>query len=91
MIFDGLVQDCSNSTTNALELLQSCSEPSIYVYMFVYQGHSALLCCPFTIVWNLHKLLSYNYVDNWLNIPGDRRSSLTYYHNRHKVESFSAQ
>ena len=26
---DGLVQDCSNSTANALELLQSCTEPSI--------------------------------------------------------------
>ena len=27
---DGLVQDCSNSIANALELLQSCSKPSIY-------------------------------------------------------------
>ena len=27
---DGLVQDCSNSTANALELLQSCTKPSIY-------------------------------------------------------------
>ena len=26
---DGLVQDCSNSIANALELLQSCSKPSI--------------------------------------------------------------
>ena len=26
---DGLVQDCSNFTANALELLQSCSEPLI--------------------------------------------------------------
>ena len=24
----GLVQDCSNSSANALELLQSCSKPS---------------------------------------------------------------
>ena len=28
---DGLVQDCSNSSELALELLQSCTEPSIYV------------------------------------------------------------
>ena len=28
---DGFVQDCSNSTANALELLQSCTKPSIYV------------------------------------------------------------
>ena len=26
---DGLVQDCSNSIANALELLQSCPKPSI--------------------------------------------------------------
>ena len=26
---DGLGSDCSNSTVNALELLQSCSKPSI--------------------------------------------------------------
>ena len=29
--FDGLVQDCSNSIANALELLQSCTKPSIYL------------------------------------------------------------
>ena len=27
--FDGLVQDCSNSIANPLELLQSCSKPSV--------------------------------------------------------------
>ena len=27
---DGLVQDCSNSIANALELLQSCTKPLIY-------------------------------------------------------------
>ena len=26
---DGLVQDCGNSIANALELLQSCTKPSI--------------------------------------------------------------
>ena len=29
---DGLVQDCSNSIANALELLQSCTKPSIYAF-----------------------------------------------------------
>ena len=28
---DGLVQDCSNSSASALDLLQSCTKPSIYV------------------------------------------------------------
>ena len=27
---DGLVQDCSNSIANALELLQSCTKPLTY-------------------------------------------------------------
>ena len=27
---DGLAQDCSNSSASAMELLQSCTEPSIY-------------------------------------------------------------
>ena len=29
LYFDGVVQDCSNSIANALELLQSCTKPSI--------------------------------------------------------------
>ena len=28
--FDGLVQDCSNSSALAMELLQSCAKPSIH-------------------------------------------------------------
>ena len=28
--FDGLVQDCSNSSALAMELLQSCTKPSTY-------------------------------------------------------------
>ena len=31
--FDGLVQDCRNSIASALELLQSCTKPSIYFYL----------------------------------------------------------
>ena len=31
--FDGLVQDCGNSIANALELLQSCTKPSIWSLM----------------------------------------------------------
>ena len=30
LYIDGLVQDCCNSIANALELLQSCTKPSIY-------------------------------------------------------------
>ena len=60
--FDGLVQDCSNSTANAVELLQSYTEPSIlklYVFpvpvvyriMLVYLPCLALQCqsCQITL------------------------------------------
>ena len=33
---DGLVQDCSNSIALAMELLQSCTKPSIYVWLIVW-------------------------------------------------------
>ena len=29
----GLVQDCSNAIPNALELLQSCTKPSTWLYL----------------------------------------------------------
>ena len=37
---DGLVQDCSNSIANALELLQSCTKPSICGLSFHKQEYS---------------------------------------------------
>ena len=33
---DGLVQDCSNSSALAIELLQSCDKPSMYQLQFMY-------------------------------------------------------
>ena len=35
--FDGLVQDCSNSSELAMELLQSCTKPSKYGIIFQLQ------------------------------------------------------
>ena len=40
--FDGLVQDCSISIANALEILQSCTKPSIYRL----SAHRFLLLVP---------------------------------------------
>ena len=37
----GLVQDCSNSIANALELLQSCNKPSIFTWL---TGFWSFLC-----------------------------------------------
>ena len=47
--FDGLVQDCSNSSALAMELLQSCTKPSIYLRamlqgMFVYDVIHEFVC-----------------------------------------------
>ena len=33
-IYDDLVQHCSNSIANALELLQSCTKSLIYTYQY---------------------------------------------------------
>ena len=41
--FDGLVQDCSNAIVNALELLQSCTKPSIWT-----------LSCKASLMNNIH-------------------------------------
>ena len=41
---DGLVQDYSNSTANTLELLQSCTKPSIYGAL----GEGELICIVIT-------------------------------------------
>ena len=40
---DGLVQDCSNSIANELELLQSCTKPSIYIYMSTKDQYSCFM------------------------------------------------
>ena len=45
---DGLVQDCSNSSALAMELLQSCTKPSIWnlfvLHETVVQSHSYYAC-----------------------------------------------
>ena len=51
--FDGLVQDCSNSIANALELLQSCAKPSILYlshishikYSYLYFKETMIKAC----------------------------------------------
>ena len=40
---DGLVQDCSNSITDAIQLPQSCTKPSIYYQKFYKH---CMDCCP---------------------------------------------
>ena len=43
--FDGLVQDCSNSIANTLELLQSYTKSSVYLKFGIKEGR-----CP---MWEL--------------------------------------
>ena len=40
---DGLVQDCSNSIANALELLQSCTKPSTFYWLPIIKNMSKLI------------------------------------------------
>ena len=50
---DGLVQDYSNSIANALELLQSCTEPLIYAHAskFVVFSCGLVLIIFFLLTW----------------------------------------
>ena len=56
--FDGLVQDCSNSIANALELLQPCTKPSIY------QTLSQLCVSPLPSSWPWRGVQEYGYDEN---------------------------
>ena len=42
---DGLVQGCSNCIANVLELLQSCTKPSIYYHVIIPGGQPWLYGC----------------------------------------------
>ena len=44
MHIDGLLQDCSNSIANALELLQSCTNPSICITSLDQNWHDHRVC-----------------------------------------------
>ena len=39
---DGLVQDYINSSTLAMELLQSCAKPSIFIPRYVLENYGVL-------------------------------------------------
>ena len=46
---DGLVQDCSISIANTLELLQSCTKPSIYNYLQLLRGLDMQLSTDYAV------------------------------------------
>ena len=57
---DRLVQDCSNSIANALELLQSCAKPSIYMYWLFSCGVGFELShTPCVIHWFWERFVFY--------------------------------
>ena len=55
---DGLVQDCSNSIANALELLQSCTKPSMWFLMCVCWSVRDLtwlcICSVWWMLWSVN-------------------------------------
>ena len=50
MYIDGLVQDCSISIANALEILQSCIKPSIYDVHTFLRLHRGILNNKYSMV-----------------------------------------
>ena len=48
---NGLVQDCSNSIANALELLQSCTKPSM-CYQTILLVFLVLYCITWTFIYH---------------------------------------
>ena len=42
LLCDGLMQDCSNSIANALELLQSCTKPSTQ-YLLIHAPYTRVV------------------------------------------------
>ena len=58
---DGLVQNCSISIANALEILQSCTKPSKYDYLSMFKSQSICVSKRVTrghITWELTIYLS---------------------------------
>ena len=64
LIFDGLVPDCINSIANALELLQSCTQPSICAVLLERIQFSALLKCYIFYIFSLTKPVLYHALQN---------------------------
>ena len=48
---DGLMQDCSNSIADALELLQSCSKPLTSLLINVPQVRACVYVGPLLLTW----------------------------------------
>ena len=72
--FDGLVHDCSNSSALAMELLQSCTEPSICTVL-VPANYS--FYCPhrqgkLTVLRNVSLSVAYRYVQAIAPVPPSR-------------------
>ena len=68
---DGLVQDCSNSIANALELLQSRTKPSIWLYSRVMNHDISYNMAIAKIGYRIHyKFIKGHHVDHmpsWVN------------------------
>ena len=69
---DGLMQDCSNSIANTLELLQSCTKPWIYPYICDAQTGSSL-CLQSASILTVTGTGWYNH-DQRINSEGYRQT-----------------
>ena len=82
---DGFVQDCSISSANALEILQSCSKPLIYYLLSVTANLPAgIFLSP--AVANLDRWSSGWVIHCWAHLSWEHVSSIT-----HCLREFPAQ
>ena len=65
--FDGLVQDCSISSALAMEILQSCTKPSIWHWL-ISQLTSCFEIWQRAQQWYCHVLCQIPKVDNWMRV-----------------------
>ena len=54
--FDGLVQDCSISIANAMEILQSCTKPSIWFSSTKYLQYEFLFSISTNCCWKILRI-----------------------------------
>ena len=67
--FSGLVQDCSNSSANTLELLQPCTKPLIWCYML----HTVLSHYnPALYNWVIHISITVSEVEHWAGLNSQK-------------------
>ena len=70
LYIDGLVQDCSISSTLAMEILQSYTKPLIYyhIFSFFFPRVVTLIKCRFYLLFSWFRLFKKKLIKSWLTL-----------------------